>query len=54
MQTVEQLFSEAVDLLAANPRGPVDERAWRKLLIYAPKHLVIERATTPNPESPKH
>lgn len=52
--TVEELFSEAVDLLAADPRGIVDERSWRQILIYAPKHLVIERAVATSPEAPRN
>lgn len=32
-----RLMGELVDLLASHPRAPVDPRAWRQLLIYAPK-----------------
>lgn len=42
--TVEEHFSEAVDLLAANPNLTVDPRAWRQLFIYAP--LLQYRNTT--------
>ena len=39
MKMLEELMSEIVDRLAADPNMRVDDRAWLRLLGYAPMHL---------------
>jgi hypothetical protein len=36
-RTIESLMAEIVEKIAADPRINIDERAWRQLLIYAPR-----------------
>jgi len=43
MQSADEKLNETADYLAATLER-TDPRAWRKLLIYCPNWLVLERA----------
>jgi hypothetical protein len=36
-RTIESMMADLVDRIAADPSVNIDERAWRQLLIYAPR-----------------
>ncbi len=42
--TLEEQINELVDVLAAIPNEKVNPPAWRRLLIYVPHWLILERA----------
>ena len=49
--TVEEQINELVDVLAAIPDEKVNPPCWRRLLIYIPHWLVLERAKALNEET---